>query len=189
MTAACGLAINFVTLLLGRVGVGVGEAGFQPLVSSLVADHFRANRRASIIAIILLGSPLGFLLGQSVGGFVAANWGWRVAFFALGVPGLLAALIAWLTLREPPRGLADGVITNEPPPPLRTVFVTLWAKPAFRHLLIGFTLAGFAMNSVAGVVPSLVSQLCSATVSRYRVSRGQLANPYSRAMTNCAALS
>ena len=152
MTAACGLATNFMTLLLGRVGVGVGEAGFQPLAYSLVADHFRANRRASIIAIILLGAPFGFLLGQSVGGFVAANWGWRVAFFALGVPGLLAALVTWLTLREPPRGLADGVIANEPAPSIRDVFVTLWAKPAFRHLLAGFTIAGFAMNAVAAFV-------------------------------------
>lgn len=152
MTAACGLATNFITLLLGRVGVGVGEAGFQPLVASLVADHFRANRRASIIALVLLGSPLGFLVGQSVGGFVAANWGWRVAFFALGVPGLLAALVVWMVLREPPRGLADGLIASEPPPSIKVVFVTLWAKPAFRHLLIGFTVAGFAMNAVAQFV-------------------------------------
>ncbi len=152
MTAACGLATNFLTLLLGRVGVGVGEAGYQPLAYSLVADHFRANRRGSIIAIVLLGSPFGFLLGQSLGGFVAANWGWRVAFLALGIPGLLAALGTWLTLKEPPRGLADGVIANEPPPPLRAVFATLWAKPAFRHLLIGFSIAGFAMNAVASFV-------------------------------------
>lgn len=152
MTAFCGLANNFVTMLLGRVGVGVGEAGFQPLAYSLVSDHFRANRRASIIAIILLGSPLGFLLGQSVGGFVAATWNWRVAFFVLGLPGLLAALITWVTLREPPRGLTEKLAASEPAPSMRAVFATLWAKPAFRHLLAGFTIAGFAMNAVAQFV-------------------------------------
>jgi predicted MFS family arabinose efflux permease len=152
MTAACGLATNFLTLLLGRVGVGIGEAGFQPVVSSLVGDHFLPNRRASVMAIILLGSPLGFLLGQAVGGYVAATWNWRVAFMVLGIPGLLAAAVAWLTLREPPRGLADGAISNEPAPSIREVFATLWAKPAFRHLLAGFTISGFAMNAVANFV-------------------------------------
>jgi predicted MFS family arabinose efflux permease len=151
MTAACGTAGGFVSLLLGRIGVGVGEAGFQPVAWSLVADHFRANRRASITAIILLGSPIGFLIGQSVGGIVAATWSWRVAFYALGIPGLLAALIAWMTLREPPRGLAEGAKT-EAPPSVRSVVGTLWAKPAFRHLLAGFTLSGFAMNAVAQFV-------------------------------------
>lgn len=152
MTAACGFATNFVTLLLGRIGVGVGEAGFQPVVASLVADHFRANRRASVMAIILLGSPFGFLVGQAVGGFVAATWNWRVAFLVLGLPGLLAALLTWTTLREPPRGLADGMISTEPAPSMRKVFATLWAKPSFRHLLAGFTIAGFAMNAVAQFV-------------------------------------
>lgn len=152
MTAYCGVATNFFSMLLGRVGVGVGEAGFQPLAHSLLADHFRANRRASIIGIILLGSPLGFLLGQSVGGYVAATWNWRVAFFVLGLPGLLAALVTWVTLREPPRGLAEGVTSTEPAPSMRSVFATLWAKPSFRHLLVGFTVAGFAMNAVAQFV-------------------------------------
>jgi predicted MFS family arabinose efflux permease len=152
MTAACGLATNFLTLLLGRIGVGIGEAGFQPVVSSLVGDHFRPDRRASVMAIILLGSPLGFLLGQAVGGYVAATWNWRVAFMVLGIPGLVAALVAWLTLREPPRGLAEGAISSEPPPSIGKVFATLWAKPSFRHLLAGFTLSGFAMNAVAQFV-------------------------------------
>src|SRR6478735_3154341 len=57
MTAACGFAGSFASLLLGRVGVGTGEAGFQPPVSSLVADHFSADRRGTVMSIILLGSP------------------------------------------------------------------------------------------------------------------------------------
>jgi predicted MFS family arabinose efflux permease len=152
MTAACGFAAGFASLLLGRIGVGIGEAGFQPPASSLVADHFGPDRRASVMAIILLGSPLGFLVGQSLGGWIASLWNWRVAFFALGLPGLLAALIVWLTLREPPRGLAEGHVTAQLAPSLRGVLGTLWSKPAFRHLLIGFTVSGFAMNAIAQFV-------------------------------------
>src|SRR5690606_30439444 len=56
MTVACGFAGSFTTLLLGRIGVGIGEAGFQPVTVSLMSDHFKANRRASVIAVIMLGS-------------------------------------------------------------------------------------------------------------------------------------
>lgn len=152
MTVACGYATSFVTLLLARIGVGIGEAGFQPANASLLADHFKANRRASVLAIVMLGSPLGFLLGQSVGGWVAAEWTWRAAFFALGVPGLIAAAIVWLTLREPPRGLAEGVVSKARPPALLTVIVHLWSMRTFRHLLIGSTVAAFALNAVAQFV-------------------------------------
>lgn len=152
MTAACGLAGSFFSLLLGRIGVGVGEAGFQPPMASLVSDHFRAHRRGTVMSIILLGSPLGFLLGQSVGGWVASEWGWRTAFFALGVPGVLLGAVAWLTLREPPRGLAEGRVYTDAPPTLRATVAALWAKPTFRHLLAGFVVAGFAMNAIAQFV-------------------------------------
>jgi MFS family permease len=152
MTAACGYAAGFGSLLLGRIGVGVGEAGFQPSAYSLLADHFKANRRASIIAIVMLGSPLGFLIGQSVGGWVASQWSWRVAFIAMGLPGLLVSLLVWLTLREPPRGLAEGSTSTARPPALRTVFATLWSKPTFRHVLIAGTISGFTLNAVAQFV-------------------------------------
>jgi MFS family permease len=100
----------FFTLLLGRIGVGIGEAGAQPCTNSLLSDHYPADRRGSVLAIIALGGPFGFLMGQALGGWVAAEWGWRVAFFAMGIPGLLVAVIVWLTLREPPRGLVDGQV-------------------------------------------------------------------------------
>ena len=152
MTAACGFAGSFLTLLLGRIGVGIGEAGFQPPTSSLVSDHFRADRRGSVLALIALGSPFGFLVGQWAGGWIASEWSWRAAFFALGVPGLLTALLVWFTLREPPRGLAEGHIPTDAAPPLRAVLKYLWAKRTFRHLLVAWSITGFAFNAVAQFV-------------------------------------
>lgn len=154
MTVACGFATNFATMLLGRIGVGVGEAGAQPVTSSLISDHFGARKRGSILAIILLGSPMGFLLGQSVGGFVASEWGWRAAFYVMGVPGLFVALLVLFTLREPPRGLADSAPSqvSSDAPSFRQVLRYLWAKPTFRHLLAGFVIAGFTMNAIANFV-------------------------------------
>jgi predicted MFS family arabinose efflux permease len=155
MTAACGLATNFATMLLGRVGVGVGEAGAQPVTSSLIADQVPRDRRGSVVAITLLGAPLGFLLGQSVGGMIAGELGWRAAFYIMGVPGVLVALLVLTTLREPPRGLADGIAGTpeaQTAPRLKEVVFYLWAKPTFRQLLIGFIVAGFAMNAIANFV-------------------------------------
>lgn len=152
MTVACGFAANFLTLLLGRVGVGIGEAGVQPALSSLLADHFRSNKRSSIMAIVTLGSPIGFLLGQAVGGWVASVWNWRAAFAVLGIPGLCVAAFVLLTLREPPRGLADGVVPEGPPPSLMNAVRYLLSKPTYLHVLAGMTIAGFTFNAVATFV-------------------------------------
>ncbi len=152
MTTVCALAGSFTTLLLCRVGVGIGEAGFQPCSLSLSADHFPAHRRGSVMGIILLGAPFGFLIGQSVGGWAAATWNWRVAFMVLGLPGLLAALLTWRTLHEPPRALVDGSPAVESSPPLRLVAQEIWSKSSFRHLLIALALSQFSMNAIAQFV-------------------------------------
>ena len=152
MSAACGFASSFAAMLLCRVGVGVGEAGFLPPSTSLLADHFGMNRRSGIFAIMALGAPFGFLIGQSVGGWVAAEWSWRAAFVVLGVPGLVVALIVSWGLREPPRGLVDGRVASGPPPAFKLVMVDLFSKPSFRHLLIASAVSGFTYNAVTQFV-------------------------------------
>ncbi len=109
-TALCGVAQNFAHLIVARSGVGIGEAGFQPTASSLVADHFPARRRATAMSFVMLGTPAGTFLGSLIAGWVAAEYGWRHAFYALGIPGVIAALVLYLVLKEPRRGLVD----NEP---------------------------------------------------------------------------
>jgi MFS family permease len=153
MTMACGFVTSFATLLLARVGVGVGEAGALPITNSLISDHYVPSRRGSVIAITLLGAPFGFLLGQSVGGLLAAAWGWRSAFLAMGIPGAVLTVLILVTLREPPRGLAEGSAgVAGPPPSLALVVRYLWAKPAFCQLLAGFVIAAFPMNAIATFV-------------------------------------
>jgi predicted MFS family arabinose efflux permease len=87
--AACGLAQNFWQLLLARAGVGVGEAGYLPATTSLVGDHFPLARRTSILSIIQLGSPASTIVCAMVAAWIGARWGWRSAFIAVGLPGLL----------------------------------------------------------------------------------------------------
>ncbi|MEY3234354.1 MFS transporter [Aquidulcibacter sp.] len=100
-TALCGLAQNFTQLLLARIGVGVGEAGCTPPAHSLISDYVPAEKRASAIAFYSLGVPVGTAMGYIVGAWIAQHYGWRVAFFAVGIPGIIIGVIALLTLKEP----------------------------------------------------------------------------------------
>lgn len=109
-TAVCGYAGSFVQLLAGRVGVGVGEAGLTPPAMSLIMDYTPAEKRASTLAHYHIGVPLGSLMGLALGGLLLDAVGWRSAFLVVGLPGVLLALLAGLTLREPRRGLSARTI-------------------------------------------------------------------------------
>lgn len=100
-TALCGFAQNFVQLVLARIGVGVGEAGCTPPAHSLITDYVPKEKRASALAFYSMGTPLGGLVGLAVGGIVADAYGWRMAFLVCGLPGVVLAVIAVLTLIEP----------------------------------------------------------------------------------------
>jgi len=108
MTALCGLANNFVQLLLARIGVGVGEAGCTPPAHSLISDIVPPERRSSALAFYALGIPVGTLLGMMIGGFLADWVGWRTAFLVVGLPGVLLALLVHFALREPRRHLTEA---------------------------------------------------------------------------------
>jgi MFS family permease len=99
-TALSGLAQNFTQLVLARIGVGIGEAGCTPPAHSLISDYVPRERRASALAFYSMGIPLGGLVGMAVGGIVADAYGWRMAFFVCGLPGVLVAILAALTLVE-----------------------------------------------------------------------------------------
>ena len=149
-TVLTGAAGSFLHLLLARIGVGVGEAGFTAPATSLSSDHFRDRRRASAVALIMLGSPAGALAGATGGGWIAQHFGWRTAFVAFGVPGVLLALLVVLLLREPARGLSDE--RPKAPtdiPSLGALFTLIKSKPALVHVLIAGPVAGFGMTSVS----------------------------------------
>jgi predicted MFS family arabinose efflux permease len=105
--AACGLAGGFGQLAAARIGVGVGEAGGSPPSHSLISDFFAAGQRSSALSIYSLGTVVGPALGAAIGGWVAARFGWRMSFFAVGAPGLLLSLLLLGLLREPERGRLD----------------------------------------------------------------------------------
>jgi len=160
MTVACGLAIGFGSLMLARVGVGMGEAGFVPPTASLAADHFPRERRASAISLINLGTPIGSFIGAALGGAIGAALGWRVAFLALGLPGILAALLVLVLLRDPTRGLVDGYAPDpRPAPDLRAFFAAVRRRRALMFVIAGGGLAGFGMTSVSNFLPIFLARV------------------------------
>jgi predicted MFS family arabinose efflux permease len=132
MTAAAGLAQSFGQLLLSRLGVAAGEAGSTPPAHGIIAGLYDADRRSMPMAVFSLGVPLGSMLGLFLGGWISDVASWRTAFFLVGAPGLVLALLAALVLREPAR--AVGGPADPPAPDLWRSVAYLWRKPTFRQL-------------------------------------------------------
>ena len=141
MTAACGLAGNSLQLLLARFGVGIGEAGGTPPSTSILADKFPAARRPMALTIFALGACLGAWLGSSVAGGVAQRSGWRAAFLVLGIPGIVFALLVWLTVREPRRGALDRAARTSGPASFAETLKFIAAQRSAVHLLLGGAVA------------------------------------------------
>jgi predicted MFS family arabinose efflux permease len=136
MTALCGLAAGYWHLLLARIGVGIGEAGGTPPCNTIVADYFPPDRRVMAMTIFALGAPIGAWLGADMAGQVANQYGWRAAFFVLGVPGLLLAALIMVTIKEPPRGRFDAPQDGAAPDFLTTMRF-LWTQKAAVHTMMG----------------------------------------------------
>jgi MFS family permease len=145
MTALSGLAMNFWQLALARIGVGIGEAGCSPSAHSMLADLYPAKERATALGVYSLGIPLGIMFGLFAGGAIADEFGWRTAFFIVGIPGLILSAVVFLTVKEPPRGHADGVSADKVHdyPSIVEVFRFLLSRRAFVHMATGGGLSAF----------------------------------------------
>ncbi len=130
-----GIAVNFLMLAISRCGVGIGEAGCTPTAHSLIAEYFPKKSRARAMSIYAMGISIGTLLGMGMGGVIAANWGWRTAFFIAGAPGLLLAVATIFTLVEPRRALKGEALkaatAASPYLPIGQVMKVLLNKPTF----------------------------------------------------------
>ena len=107
MTALCGFAWGFASLLAIRIGVVIGEAALTPPANSIIADYFPPRGRARAMGTYAMGVTLGGVLAAAFGGPIAEMFSWRTAFIVLGAPGILIALFFLFTVKEPPRGYAD----------------------------------------------------------------------------------
>ncbi|MCP1844234.1 MFS family permease [Bradyrhizobium sp. USDA 4524] len=167
MTYLCGLASSVTTLALARIGVGIGESAGTPASQSMIADLFDKNERPRALGIYAIGTYLGVFLGYFIGGYVNQHYGWRMAFFTAGLPGIALAAVLWLTIAEPKRGAMAETFKAEPLGPTLRFLVS---QPSFVIVLIGFCLTTYTNYATAVWIPPFLARihhLTSAEIGTY----------------------
>jgi MFS transporter, Spinster family, sphingosine-1-phosphate transporter len=189
-TALSGFAIGYLTLLLARASVGVGEAAYVTIAPSLLSDYFPVRQRARVMSIFFCAIPVGSALGYVVGGLVDKHYGWRMAFFVAGVPGLILAALC-LLLRDPPRGAQDSAqaaaataprsAKNSTPMSASTMSKDTWVT--YRRLLhnrayvltiLGYAAYTFAVGGLAFWMPAFLERTRGISRSEATVSFGTI---------------
>jgi MFS family permease len=169
MTFLSGTAKSFLSLSIYRFGVGIGESSASPASYSLLSDYFSPKVRATVLSIYASGLYIGSGIGIFIGGLIVDNWnetfpiiseapfglkGWQVAFMAVGLPGILLALLTW-QIKEPPRGLSEGLTETKKENPLKAAFGELvgltpigllQAENTQKELLRNFALLIFVLS-------------------------------------------
>ena len=102
-SGASGLAGTFTLLLITRLFVGVGEAGYGPAAPTIIADLYPLERRGQVLSWFYMAIPVGSAIGYALGGWMATRWGWRWAFYAVTRPGLLLGAVQLFHARPGPR--------------------------------------------------------------------------------------
>ncbi|MEM9620391.1 MAG: MFS transporter, partial [Pseudomonadota bacterium] len=163
MTALSGFARSFSVLALFRVGVGIGEASASPAAYSMLADYYPPRLRATVIALYSSGVYIGGGIGIMLGGWIVDAWsaaypvdpplglrGWQAAFLAVGLPGILMA--AWVrTLREPVRGISEGLVAEKHPHPFRVLGQEMMSVMPMLSLAYLARLQGSVRNNLLGL--------------------------------------
>ena len=157
-SAAGGLAGNFLQLAAARMGVGIGEAGGTTPSYAIISDYFPPKERGKALALYSLGIPFGIAIGAALGGGVAAHYGWRAAFFAVGLPGLAVALLILIVVREPVRGAQDGPPSTHEIAPAQfgQVVRMFFANPVLRWTALAAGLGAFAGYGSSNWVPAFL---------------------------------
>lgn len=96
-TALCALTGNFTQLLFARILVGVGEAGYAPGGTAMIAGIYPQEKRSQMLGIWTAAVPMGVALGTALGGIIGSAWGWQHAFGLVSIPGFIVAILFYFT--------------------------------------------------------------------------------------------
>ena len=174
-TALSGAVYSFGALLAARAAVGVGEAAYGTIAPGMLADYFRRSQRGRVMALFVCAIPVGSALGYMVGGLVDKHFGWRMAFFVAGAPGLLLALLAAF-LPDPPRGA-----TEESAAPLDVPHTRQWdrirhiiSRKSYNLTVLGYAAYTFAIGALGFWMPSFLERVRGMPRAEATVSFGAI---------------
>lgn len=152
-SGASGLAMTFGALLVTRCFVGIGEAAYGPVAPTVLSDLYPVQKRGTILSWFYMATPVGIALGFLLGGQIASRWGWRWAFYAVVLPGLILGLICFF-MREPRRGQSEGTVTGRKGriSDYRIFFKT----PSYVFNTLGMTAMTFALGGIGFWMPDYI---------------------------------
>ena len=167
LTASAAFAGSYAMLLLSRVGTGVGEAGCAPTATSWLGDLFPPEKRSRVLALFMLGIPIGGALSFFFSGPLAQAYGWRVAMIAAAAPALVL-VPALMALPEPQRGASEPALAPLPPVSIWTVLrmPTLW------WIIASGVLLNFCAYAFATFLPAFLSRVYKLSLASSGVTAG-----------------
>lgn len=166
-TSICGFATSFLTLLLARIGVALGEAGYAPATLSLVGDLYLRTRRGIAVGVLALGSAVGMGMGALVAGRLSDLHGWRIAFIVMGAPGVVVGFLLFLTLREPVRGAHEGAtVAAALSEPVQATLRYLASVPSVVRLLLANLVLQTSSGSFQLWLPAFFIRVHHLTISQ-----------------------
>jgi predicted MFS family arabinose efflux permease len=167
LTASAGLANTYALLLFSRVGVGVGEAACAPTATSWLGDLFPPNKRSRVLALFMLGVPVGGALGYFFSGPLAQAYGWRAAMVFAAVPALLL-VPALLMLHEPQRGASELHHT----PLARASMWNVLRIPTLWWIIASGALLNFNAYAFATFLPAFLSRVHGLSLAKSGIATG-----------------
>jgi MFS family permease len=167
LTAFGGIASNYGMLVVSRLGVGVGEAACAPTATSWLGDLFPAEKRSRVLALFMLGVPVGGALGFFFSGPIAQAYGWRVAMIVAAVPAVLL-VPALLMLHEPERGASE----IRQAPLARSSMWNVLRIPTLWWIIASGALLNFNMYALGTFLPAFLSRVHGLSLASSGIATG-----------------
>jgi predicted MFS family arabinose efflux permease len=166
LTASAAFATNYAMLLISRIGVGLGEAACAPTATSWLGDLFPADKRSRVLALFMVGVPVGGALSFFFSGPVAQAYGWRTAMIIAAAPAVLL-VPALLILREPQRGASE----SDSAPALMSIRQIL-RIPTLWWIIASGVLLNFNAYAFATFLPAFLSRVYGLSLASSGMAAG-----------------
>ena len=168
-TVASGLARSYAQLLWARAVVGIGEAGYGAIGPGVISDLYSPASRGRALSFFFIAIPVGSALGYLLGGGIGERFGWRAAFWIVGLPGLAASLTI-LSLREPDRGESDvqAAIGR------RATVTDLLRNPTYLWNTLAMTALTFVIGGLAAWMPTFLVRVKGLSVAEAALQFGSI---------------
>jgi MFS transporter, Spinster family, sphingosine-1-phosphate transporter len=151
-SGASGMAQFFMMLLITRLFVGIGEAGYGPAAPTIISDLYPVSHRGSVLSWFYAAIPVGSALGFVIGGLITQHFSWRIAFYAVVPPGLLLGILCFF-MKDPPRGQSDAGVHNAGKKASMADYLVLLKTPSYVLATLGMAAMTFAIGGISFWIP------------------------------------